>query len=87
VDPAKLSVTRAGAAVQLSTHEFRTLLVLMESRGRIVTREQVENAVYGHSITIESNTIAVYVHQLRRKLGEDLIKTEYGYGYSISDVT
>ena len=84
LDPARRQVTRDGTAVALSAHEFRTLLLLMERQGRVVTREQLEEAVYGSSGTIESNTIAVYVHQLRRKLGEQLIVTVHGQGYRIN---
>ncbi|ALN89036.1 MULTISPECIES: response regulator transcription factor [Lysobacter] len=83
LDPARRLVTRDGEPVALSGHEFRTLMLLLERQGRAVTREQLEEAVYGSSGTIESNTIAVYVHQLRRKLGEQLIVTVHGYGYRI----
>ncbi|QQP94808.1 response regulator transcription factor [Lysobacter enzymogenes] len=83
LDPARRLVTRDGEPVTLSGHEFRTLTLLLERQGRVVTREQLEESVYGSSGTIESNTIAVYVHQLRRKLGEQLIVTVHGYGYRI----
>lgn len=83
LDPATRSVTRDGAAVALSLHEYRTLLVLMERSGRVVTRAQIEDAVYGSESTIESNTVAVYVHQLRRKLGDTLIATVHGHGYRL----
>jgi two-component system OmpR family response regulator len=83
VDPARRSVTRAGERVTLSANEYRTLLALLERRGRVVTRAQLEEAVYGGASSIESNTIAVYVHQLRRKLGDDLIATVHGFGYRI----
>jgi two-component system, OmpR family, response regulator len=56
----------------------------MERRGRTVTRDQLQDAVYGGASSIESNTIAVYVHQLRRKLGDQLITTVHGFGYSIA---
>lgn len=85
VDPAKRLVTRAGEVVALSAHEYRTLLTLMESRGRALSRSQLEDAVYGGDGTIESNTIAVYIHQLRRKLGEDFINTVHGYGYRVGE--
>ena len=83
LNPARREVTRDGEPVALSAHEFRTLMLLMERQGRVVTREQLEEAVYGSSGTIESNTIAVYVHQLRRKLGDQVIATVHGYGYRI----
>jgi two-component system, OmpR family, response regulator len=84
LDPSKRLVTCAGKAVALSVHEYRTLLVLMERQGRAVSRDQLEEAIYGGATTIESNTVAVYVHQLRRKLGEHLISTVHGYGYQIA---
>lgn len=85
VDPARREVRRAGQAVHLSQHEYRTLLALMERQGWVVTREQLQRAVYRDAQTIESNTIAVFVHQLRRKLGERLITTLPGHGYRIGD--
>ncbi|WP_084025962.1 response regulator transcription factor [Bordetella flabilis] len=85
VDPARRLVMRAGNPVKLSIHEYRTLVALLERQGHIVTREQLEDAVYGRHGTIESNTVAVYVHQLRRKLGNDLIATVHGFGYQVGD--
>ena len=85
LDPAQRRVTRDGATVSLSIHEYRTLLALMERQGRLVTREQIEDLVYGAAVEIESNTIAVYVHQLRRKLGDDVIATVRGYGYCLGE--
>lgn len=83
LDPARREVTRQGEPVHLSVHEYRTLLALMERQGWVVTREQLQRAVYRDAQTIESNTIAVYVHQLRRKLGERLIVTLPGHGYRV----
>jgi two-component system OmpR family response regulator len=83
VDPARRLVTRDGEPVRLSLHEFRTLVALMERQGRVVARSHLEDLLYGGSSTIESNTIAVYIHQLRRKLGDNLIATVHGYGYRL----
>jgi two-component system OmpR family response regulator len=85
IDLAKRTVTRSGEAVTLGMHEYRTLLTLMENRGRALSRSQLEDAVYGGDGTIESNTIAVYIHQLRRKLGDEFIHTVHGYGYRVGD--
>ena len=85
VDPARRVVTRAGEPVRLSVHEYRTLLALMERQGRVVARAHLEDVIYGGSASIESNTIAVYIHQLRRKLGESLIATVHGYGYRLGE--
>jgi two-component system OmpR family response regulator len=83
LDPAKRQVTRAGVPVSLSSHEYRTLLALMERPGHVVSREHLESVIYGTLSSIESNTIAVFIHQLRRKLGDDIITTVHGQGYMI----
>jgi two-component system OmpR family response regulator len=71
--------------VALSAHEYRTLLALLERPGHVVTRDHLEDVVYGNTSAIESNTIAVFIHQLRRKLGEHLITTVHGQGYMIGE--
>jgi len=83
IDRSKRVVTRGGAEVPLSAHEYRTLLALLARPGHVVTRSQLQDVVYGTSSTIESNTIAVFIHQLRRKLGDDVIRTVHGHGYVI----
>jgi two-component system OmpR family response regulator len=83
VDPDKRIVTRGGERVTLSIHEFRTLLALLERPGRVVTRDALQRIVYANDSNIESNTIAVFIHQLRRKLGENVIETIHGHGYMI----
>lgn len=85
LDPALRAVACRGQPVALSTHEYRTLLALMERTGKALSRTALEEAVYGSDGVIESNTVAVYVHQLRRKLGEDLIETVHGYGYRLRE--
>jgi two-component system OmpR family response regulator len=85
LDRSKRAVTRAGVRVALSAHEYRTLLALLERPGHVVTRDHLEDVVYGNTTAIESNTIAVFVHQLRRKLGEHLITTVHGQGYMIGE--
>jgi two-component system OmpR family response regulator len=87
LDPAQRTVARSGEPIALSLHEFGVLRALMEKQGRVVTRDQLENAVYGDAGTLESNTIAVYIHQLRRKLGDDFISTVHGYGYRIGEAS
>lgn len=81
LEPAGRVVKRGGQEVSLSAHEYHTLLALMQRMGHTVSRDQLEVAVYGSSGTIESNTVAVYIHQLRRKLGDGLIETQHGLGY------
>ncbi|MBV6898205.1 response regulator [Xanthomonas euvesicatoria] len=83
VDRSRRTVSRNGVDVVLSAHEYRTLLALIERPGHVLTRDRLQDLVYGPSSELESNTIAVFIHQLRRKLGEDLIRTVHGLGYVV----
>jgi len=83
IDRGKRVVTKAGTEVVLSAHEYRTLMALIERPGHVVTRDHLHDIVYGTASNVESNTIAVFIHQLRRKLGDDLIRTVHGLGYVV----
>lgn len=85
IDPAAGVVTRAGRRVTLSASEFRILLTLFEARSRVLSRDQLQDRLYGDDAEIGSNTVAVYVHQLRRKLGDGVVLTEHGFGYRAGD--
>jgi DNA-binding response OmpR family regulator len=87
VDPASRQVTRAGQPVPLTAREFTLLLHMLEQRGRVRTRNQLQESQYSWDGDVESNAIEVHVHNLRRKLGKDLIRTVHGQGYVIDIVT
>ncbi|HLO93713.1 MAG TPA: winged helix-turn-helix domain-containing protein [Burkholderiaceae bacterium] len=84
LDPAARSVQRAGRPVALATREFDLLQLLMLSAGRVLSREQLEQQLYAWGKEVESNTIEVHIHHLRRKLGPGLIQTVRGVGYLMS---
>ena len=81
LDPAARAVTRDGVPVPLSAREFDVLHNMMLNAGRVLSREQLEQRVYGWGQEVESNAIEVHVHHLRRKLGTHLIQTVRGIGY------
>jgi two-component system OmpR family response regulator/two-component system response regulator QseB len=83
LEPASRTVTRDGVPVALSTREFDLLQVLMLSAGRVLSREQIEQHLYSWGQEVESNTVEVHVHNLRRKLGATLIVTVRGVGYTL----
>lgn len=85
IDPAARTVTRGGVRISISANEFRILQALFESHGRVLSRDQLQDRLYGNDTEIGSNTVAVYVHQLRRKLGDDVIVTAIGFGYRAGD--
>jgi DNA-binding response OmpR family regulator len=83
LDPAARSLTRDGASVNVSAMEFSLLQTLLENRGRVLTRAQLESAIYGWDEEPGSNALEVHIHNLRRKLGSELIKTLRGVGYTV----
>ena len=83
LDPATREVSRDGRPLLLSAREFALLHALMERPGAILSRAQLEDRLYGWGEELESNAISVYVHQLRKKLGDELIHTARGVGYYV----
>ena len=83
LDPASRSVTRNGKPITLGGSEFALLEALLSHAGRILTRDRLEQLLYGWEEGVESNAIEGYIHHLRKKLGKDLIHTVRGVGYSI----
>jgi two-component system OmpR family response regulator/two-component system response regulator QseB len=84
LDPAAHAARFEGRAVDLSAREFAVLQALTLSAGRVLTREQLEQALYGWGEEVESNAIEVHIHHLRRKLRADLIRTVRGVGYTLA---
>ena len=72
-----------GQPIELTTRELAVLEALLGNLGRVMSRERLEEALYGWDEGVESNAIEVHVHHLRRKLGKDLIRTVRGVGYLI----
>ncbi|MFZ5841661.1 MAG: response regulator [Pseudomonadota bacterium] len=86
VDPSGHRVSIDGEPVTLPRREFALLLALLENRGSILSREQLEQTLYSWAEEVGSNTIEVHVHHLRKKLGNDLIRTVRGIGYTIDQL-
>jgi two-component system, OmpR family, response regulator len=86
LDEARWTVHRAGVPVELSKTEFRLLACLMRYQGRVLTRAQLLENVWGWDYAGESQIVETYVSYLRRKLdrlGPPLIHTQRGVGYSL----
>ena len=75
------TVQRGGQTVNLSAREFALLSALMERPGRVLSRHQLEEKLYGWSDELSSNAVAVHIHGVRKKLGADLIRNVRGMGY------
>ena len=84
VDPVRRRVAFRGAEVDLSAREFAVLEALAREPGAVVSREKLEEAVYGWGEEVGSNSVEVHLHHLRRKLAPGLIHNVRGVGYRIA---
>ena len=87
LDPATHEFFLNGVPVALSGREFSLLHALMEQPGVPLSRAQLEERIYGWNEEIESNTVEVYIHSLRRKLGAEWIRNVRGVGYRVQELT
>jgi two-component system OmpR family response regulator/two-component system response regulator QseB len=83
LDPAAHQITWHGEKVELSQKEFEILSFLMSNIGKVVSRTRLEETLYSWNSDIESNTVEVHIHYLRKKLDTGLIRTVRGVGYII----
>ncbi|MGQ0750297.1 MAG: response regulator [Betaproteobacteria bacterium] len=83
VNPATREVRMRGKRVVLSAREYALIEALTARPGIVLSRAQLEERLYGWGEEVASNAIEVHVHNLRRKLGANVIRNERGVGYSI----
>jgi len=83
LDPVSHSLGKDGKDIVLSGREFKILQTLLENIGRVLSRERIEESLFGWDDALESNATEVHIHHLRKKLGKDLIVTIRGVGYMI----
>ncbi len=82
--PDSLSVTRGEETIALSKRECTILTHLLEHQGIALSRARLEERLYGWGEEVESNAVEVHIHNLRKKLGADLIRTIRGVGYLVT---
>ncbi|MCU4536972.1 response regulator transcription factor [Acinetobacter bereziniae] len=75
--------TLKGEPVELSNREWAILIPLMTHPNKIFSKANLEDKLYAFDSEINSNTIEVYVHHIRSKLGKDIIRTIRGLGYRL----
>ena len=85
LDPARLDVVWRGKSLDLPRREFALLRMLMEQRGRPISRESAQQRLYGWDEDVASNALDVHVHALRKKLDPALIRTLRGVGYALDE--
>jgi len=84
LNPVTHEVRHRGQLVPVSAREFALLQALLECPGAVLSRTQLEERLYGWGEEVASNSVEVHVHNLRKKLGEGVIRTVRGIGYSIT---
>ena len=84
LDTASHAVTKAGKAVDVSAREFALLAALLERPGAALSKAQLEERIYRWGDEVESNAVEVHIHNLRKKLGSDAIRTLRGVGYTLA---
>jgi DNA-binding response OmpR family regulator len=84
LDTARRTATRNSHPVELTACEYALLEALMLEPGRILSRAEIEDRLYGFGEEVSSNVVEVFVHNLRRKLGEDFLCNVRGRGYRVA---
>ena len=84
LDTASHAVTKAGKTVDVSAREFALLAALLERPGAALSKAQLEERIYRWGDEVESNAVEVHIHNLRKKLGSDAIRTLRGVGYALA---
>jgi len=85
LDPVRKTVTQDGSPVALSAREFALLETLMQRPGAVLSRDKLEESMYGWGEEIGSNAVEVHLHYLRKKLGSAAIVNVRGVGYRVAD--
>jgi two-component system response regulator QseB len=85
LDPARHLITKDGIRIDGSPKEFAILKLLMENLGKTISKSRLKNLLYSWDDDVESNTIEVHIHNLRKKVGQNFIKTVRGVGYLIEE--
>lgn len=83
VNPASHTVTVDNTLISFPRREFALLLKLIENQGHVVTREQIMQSIYSWDEDVDSNALEVHIHNLRKKLNANYIRTIRGIGYMV----
>ncbi len=87
LDPASHTAQLDGNSLNMPRREFTLLQKLLENQGRVISRNNLLQILYGWDDEVDSNTLEVHIHNLRKKLGADTIRTIRGVGYMIEKLT
>jgi two-component system response regulator QseB len=83
MEPGSHTVTLNGEPLVLKAREMALLELFLLNAGRVLTRPQLEEKIYGWDDDVSSNAVEVHIHHLRKKLGSEFIRTIHGVGYTL----
>jgi len=83
LDTVQRTVMQGGRELSLTAKEFSLLEALLRAPGAVISRERLEESIYGWGEEVGSNAVEVHLHNLRRKLGANVIRNVRGVGYRI----
>jgi len=86
LDTAAHRVMVDGKEISISNKEYQLLGYLMNHSGKVIPRDRLESILYGWEGGVESNSLEVYIHNLRKKLGAEYITTVRGVGYRLENI-
>lgn len=81
IDKERITVLRGSEEIELAKKEFELLSLLASKPGKVFTREEIFNKVWGTDVIVGNRTIDVHIRKLREKIGDNYIKTIKGIGY------
>jgi two-component system alkaline phosphatase synthesis response regulator PhoP len=86
IDPERYHVEIAGNVIELPRKEFELLSLLASKPGKVFTREEIMDRIWGTVVIVGGRTIDVHIRKLREKIGDDRIKTVKGVGYKFETI-
>lgn len=84
LDPATHEVWLKDTKVVLTSREFSLLMTMMRTPGAVFSRARLEESIYGWNEEVGSNAVEVHIHQIRKKLGKNMIRTMRNVGYTLA---
>ena len=73
-----------GTKLKLTSHEYKIIEYFLHHQDKVISRTELTEHIYDQDFDRDSNTIEVFIGRLRKKIGNNMIKTERGYGYRLS---
>jgi two-component system alkaline phosphatase synthesis response regulator PhoP len=81
IDKEKVMIIKNGEQIDLARKELELLMLLVSKPGKVFSREEIFNKIWGNDVIVGNRTIDVHIRKLREKIGDDFIKTIKGIGY------